>query len=94
MILMTDVLIRDLPDDVLATLRAESAVRGTSMQKQLYDMVLAHAAHHRRQAALASMKDRLRGRPAPTEEDRDAVLAATKDEREITPAAAASDVAL
>lgn len=91
MIVMTDVLIRDLPDDVLALIRADAAEKGTSMQQQLHAVVLAHAAWLRRQTALASMKDRLQGRPAVTEEDRDAVLEAMKDESEITPVAPTHD---
>lgn len=62
------------------------------MQQQLHDMVLAHSSYLRRQAALASMKERLRGRPAVTEEDRDAVLEAMRDEAEITPVSATRDL--
>lgn len=91
MIGTTDVLIRDLPDDVLAPIRAEAAEKGTSMQQQLHGVVLAHAVWLRRRAALRRTEERLAGRPGVSEEDRDAVLEAMRGESETTPPSAARD---
>jgi hypothetical protein len=76
---MTDVLIRDVSPDDLEEIRSAATERGTSLQNYLRDAVHAQAAYLRRQAALARTADRLQGRPAVADEERQAVLDAIHD---------------
>ena len=81
---MPNVLIRDVPADDLEQIRAAAAGRGMSLQNYLRDAVHAQALHLRRQAALAAVSERLRGRPGVPDDERDAVLDAIEqahDER-------------
>ena len=71
---MPNVLIRDVPPDDLDEIRSAAASSGTSLQNYLRDAVHAQATYLRRQAALARTSDRLAGRPAVSEEERQAVL--------------------
>ena len=71
---MSDVLIRDVPTDDLAQIRAAAAERGTSLQNYLRDALRAQAAYLRRQAALVEIAERLRGRPEVLTDDRGAIL--------------------
>lgn len=73
---MPNVLIRDVPSDDLDQLRAVAAERGTSLQSYLLDAVHAQVMYLRRQAAITRTSERLRGRPAVSDGERDAVLAA------------------
>jgi len=68
------VLIRDVPADDLDQIRAAAAARGVSLQRYLRDAVHAQASFLRRQEALTRTADRLQGRPAVAEEERQAVL--------------------
>lgn len=74
---MSNVLIRDVAAEDLDQLRAAAADQGVSVQSLLRGAVHDHAAHLRRQLALVRTEERLRGRAAVPEVDRDAVLAAT-----------------
>lgn len=76
---MTSVLIRDVPDDDLAQIRAAAAERGTSLQSYLRDAVHAQAAYLRRQAALTRTSERLEGRPEVPAVERSAVMDAIED---------------
>jgi hypothetical protein len=71
-----NVLIRDVPADDLDQIRAAAASRGTSLQRYLLDAIHAQATYLRRQAAIADISERLRGRPDVPDSERDAVLAA------------------
>lgn len=71
---MPNVLLRDVPDDVLEELKAAAGSRGQSLQAYLLDTVHAQVTYLRRQAALRRAADRLSGRPAVSEEARQAVL--------------------
>ncbi len=52
------------------------------MQSYLLDAVHAQAVYVRRQAAIARTAERLKGQPAVSEIDRDAILAAIQDARD------------
>lgn len=69
-----NVLIRDVPIDDLAQIRAAAAQSGASLQAYLRATVQAQATYLRRQAALARTADRLRGRPDVPPSERAAVL--------------------
>ena len=71
---MPNVLIRDVLPDDLDEIRSAAARSGSSLQNYLRDAVHAQATYLRRQAALARTADRLAGRPAVTEKERQAVL--------------------
>lgn len=73
---MANVLLRDVPADDLDQIRAAAAERGVSVQRYLRDAVHAQAVHLRRQAAIASTAEWLRGRPGVPDDERRAVLAA------------------
>lgn len=77
---MTNVLIRDVPEDDLAQIRSAAAERGTSLQNYLRDAVHAQAAYLRRKAALAGAAERLEGQPGVPPEERQAVLDAIANE--------------
>lgn len=76
MIGMSDVLIRDVPADDLAAMRAAAAQQGTSLQSYLRQAVHAQAVHLRRQAALSQGAERLNDQPAVPDAERTAVLEA------------------
>lgn len=76
---MPNVLIRDVPADDLDQIRSAAAQQGTSLQSYLRDAVHAQAAYLRRQAALARVAERLRGRPDVPVDERRAVLDAVED---------------
>lgn len=78
-VLMPNVLIRDVPADDLDQIRSAAADRGTSLQGYLRDAVRAQASYLRRQASLAETAERLRGRPEVPADERRAVLAAVAD---------------
>lgn len=67
---MSNVLIRDVPDDDLDQIRTAAAENGTSLQRYLRDTVHAQATHLRRQQSLARARERLRGQPEAPEEAR------------------------
>lgn len=71
---MTDLLVRNVPDELLATLRDDAARHGASMQGYLLESLEACGAHARRQLALVRAKEELAGQPPVSEEDRRAVL--------------------
>ena len=71
---MSDVLIRDVPPNELDVIRAAASAQGVSVQRYLRDSLHAQVMWIRRQEALQRAEERLRGRPAVSEEDRDAVL--------------------
>lgn len=73
---MSDVLIRDVPADDLAAMRAAAAQQGTSLQSYLRQAVHAQAVYLRRQAALSQVAQRLNGQPAVPDAERTAVLGA------------------
>jgi len=76
---MVNVLIRDVPDDDLDEIRAAAAERAISLQSYLREAVHAQASYLRRQAAIAKIEKRLRGRaPVPAQERR-AALDAIED---------------
>ena len=54
---MTDLLIRDVPENSVLALKEEASARGTSLQKLLQEMVEQSAFQNRRQKALAMMKE-------------------------------------
>lgn len=76
---MSNVLIRDVPEDDLERIRSEAAAHETSLQSYLRDSVRAQAAYLRRQDALARTRERLSGRPAVPDDERDAALGAIDD---------------
>lgn len=76
---MSNVLIRNVPEDDLDRLRTAAAERGTSLQNYLRDAVHAQAAYLRRQEALARAAERLHGRSEVPAEERGAVLDAIED---------------
>ncbi|MCO7221070.1 hypothetical protein [Klenkia sp. PcliD-1-E] len=64
---MADVLIRNVPDEVLREIRASAAARDESLQASLSRILEDWAVHQRRQAALDRTAARLAGHPgAPT----------------------------
>ena len=77
---MPDVLIRDVPADDLAEVRAAATAQGRSLQSYLRETVQAQADHLRRQAALARAADRLAGREGVPDDERAAVLDAIEAE--------------
>jgi len=79
---MTDVLIRDVPEDELQLIRAAAAEQGASLQAYLRDSLHDRVVYLRRQAALAKTARRLEGREPVPEEDRTAVLDAMHDQLE------------
>lgn len=76
---MPNVLIRDVPADVLDQIRSAASDQGTSLQNYLRHTVQAQAVYLRRQAAVARTAERLRGRPDAPAEERRAVLDAIAD---------------
>lgn len=76
---MSNVLIRDVPEEDLDQLRSAAAERGMSLQRYLRDAVHDQAAYLRRQAALERAGARLHGRPGVSPEDRDAISDAIDD---------------
>lgn len=71
---MTNVLIRDVPEDDLEEVRSAAAAEGTSLQSYLRGTVHAQAGYLRRQDALAATSRRLHGRPEVPPEEAEAVL--------------------
>lgn len=71
---MSNVLIRDVPENDLERIRAEAAAQDTSLQSYLRGAVHAQAAHLRRQDALARVRRRLNGQSAVPAEERQAVF--------------------
>lgn len=67
-------LIREVPEAELDQLKAAAKAQNMSLQSYLLDALHAQAAYLRRQAALNRVRDRLHGRPAVDELDRQAVL--------------------
>ena len=76
---MPDVLIRDVSPGDLEEIRSAATERGMSLQSYLRDAVHAQAAYLRRQAALTRTADRLQGRPAVPDRERQAVFDAIDD---------------
>lgn len=76
---MPNVLIRDVPPDDLEELRSAAIEHGMSLQSYLLDAVHTQAAYLRRRAALRRTAERLAGRPAVSDEERQAVLDALDD---------------
>lgn len=76
---MPNVLIRDVPPDDLEELRSAAAQHGVSLQSYLLDAMHTQAAYLRRQAALRRTAERLAGRPAVSDEEREAVLGAVDE---------------
>ncbi len=76
---MSNVLIRDVPEDDLDQIRSAAAEQGTSLQNYLRDAVHAQAAYLRRQEALARTAERLHGRSKVPAEERNAVLDAVEE---------------
>jgi len=73
-VVMTDVLIRDVPSDDLEEIRSAAAARGVSVQHYLREALHTQAAYVRRQAALARTAERLHGGSAVPDVERQAVL--------------------
>lgn len=71
---MTNVLIRDVPEDDLDRIRSAAAAKGTSVQTYLRDAVHMQATYLRRQEALARTAGRLSGRAEVSAGERSAVL--------------------
>ncbi len=71
---MSNILIRDVPADDLAEIRAAAAKGGTSVQRYLLDALHAQAVHLRRQAELSRLSEHLRGRAVVPDDERQAVL--------------------
>jgi len=71
---MPNVLIRDVPPDDLEELRSAATEHGMSLQSYLLDAVHTQAAYLRRRAALRRTAERLAGRPAVSDEQRQGVL--------------------
>jgi hypothetical protein len=81
---MSNVLLRGVSPEDLEQIKKAAAQRGATLQAYLWETVHAQAAYLRRQDALARTAQRLHGRPAVSDEAREAVLgaiAATNDER-------------
>ncbi len=78
---MANVLIRDVPPDDLEELRSAAIEHGMSLQSYLLDAVHTQAAYLRRRAALQRTAERLAGRPAVSDEERQAVLDVLDAER-------------
>lgn len=75
---MSNVLVRNVPDEDLELLREAAANEGVSLQNYLLDAVHAKAAYLRRQSALIKLSDRLEGEHVPADE-RQAALEAIDD---------------
>ncbi|MHB2023351.1 MAG: hypothetical protein ACYCO3_08485 [Mycobacteriales bacterium] len=81
---MSNVLIRDVSPEDLEQIKEAAAQQGTTLQAYLWETVRAQAAYLRRRDALARTAQRLHGRPAVSNEAREAVLDAIEaahDER-------------
>jgi hypothetical protein len=76
-----NVLIRDVPADDLALIRATAADQGVSLQSYLRETVSGQADYLRRREALAAMGRRLADSPGVPESERSAVLGAIADEQ-------------
>lgn len=76
---MTNVLIRDVPDDDLDQIRSAAAERGMSVQTYLREAIRDQAAQVRRRAALARSAERLHGTSAVPEDERQAALDAVDE---------------
>ena len=70
---MSDVLLRGVPAEDLDLIRAAASAAGASVQRYLRDTVHAQAVHLRRQAAITAAEQRLHGRPAVPDAERQAV---------------------
>lgn len=80
---MTDVLLRDVPDDELADLKAAADAAGMSLQGYLRsDVVGAHVTYLRRISAIAATERRLANRRPLSDAALDAALEAAADELE------------
>jgi hypothetical protein len=73
---VSDVLVRDVPDDDLDLIRSAAADQGVSLQHYLRDALRAQASYLRRRAALERTADRLRGTADVSADERAAVLEA------------------
>ena len=71
---MPNVVIRDVPPDDLEELRSAATEHGMSLQSYLLDAVHTQAAYLRRRAARQRTAERLAGRPAVSDEQRQEVL--------------------
>ncbi|WP_129665741.1 antitoxin [Phytoactinopolyspora endophytica] len=76
---MPNVMIRDVPAADLEQIRSAAADQGVSLQAYLRDAVHTQAAQLRRRVAVARTAERLRGRDAVPETERQAVLEAIDD---------------
>jgi hypothetical protein len=72
---MTNVQVRDVPDDVLAALRAEAREAGLSLQQHLLAVLAEHTARRRRQALFAELDTVLGDEPVLTVDAAEAVRA-------------------
>jgi hypothetical protein len=80
---VSDVLIRDLPEDELAEMKAAAAAAGRSLQSYLRsEVVHAHVVYLRRLRAIESAAERLAGRRPLPDESREAAFDAAADELE------------
>jgi len=73
---VSDVLVRNVPDDDLDLIRSAAADQGVSLQHYLRDALRAQASYLRRRAALARTADRLHGTAEVPADERAAVLEA------------------
>lgn len=79
---VSNVQIRDVPDDVLAALKVEAGAQGQSLQRYLLDLLTARArATHRREVLQGVAADLHQG--GATEFDSVALLRRARDERAI-----------
>ncbi len=81
---MTSVLLRNLPDDEIATIKAAAAAAGVSMQSYLREAVHAQAEYFLRQEALRKISDSVRGSTIP-EADREAIFDEMRNGLELGP---------
>lgn len=80
---MSDVLLRDVPDDELAELKAAANAAGQSLQRYMRaNVVHAHVVYLRRLGALAAAEQRLAGRRPLPDDVREAAWDAAADELE------------
>ena len=82
---MTNVQIRDVPNEILEVLRAEARAQGRSLQQHLVLVLAAHTARARRAALFASLDAVLGDEPVLVDDAADAVRAERDalDERDI-----------
>jgi hypothetical protein len=72
---MTNVQVRDVPDDVVVALRAEARESGRSLQQHLLAVLVEHTARARRDALFASLDAALGDEPVLTVDAAEAIRA-------------------